>query len=282
MSESQYSLRTRKQLDYAQVNAGKSVQFPAYGFSPDRTHDEPVGEFSSQDIRTEDFTELQRLLDQEKEKNKVLQETSKLEQMRKELEALRLRNAALEKRASPQDPLTENNATLQDLRAKSSFTAKVDHFFAHSEDSSSGESVDEDKPRKSNSRGRRHTLKSGKASKLRSRVVYPQLWPHSYLSLSYISKEKNYDELTLAEFAAGYAAILQRPNLVVHLSSLMYLATQFTWSSVRDLHAAVLFEIECGRARWADSFTHLESRVLQAPVTNKSRLQTCCVARKSR
>ena len=82
MSESQYSLRPRKQLDYAQVNAGKTVQFPAYGFSPDRTHDEPVGEFSSQDITTEDFTELQRLLDQEKEKNKVLEATSKLEQMR--------------------------------------------------------------------------------------------------------------------------------------------------------------------------------------------------------
>ena len=105
-------------------------------------------------------------------------------------------------------------------------------------------------------------------------MVYPQLWPHSHLSLSYISKEKKYDELTLAEFAAGYAAILQRPNLspqelherIVHLCSLMYLATQFTWSSVRDLHAAVLFEIECGRARWGDSFAHLESRILQAPL----------------
>ena len=58
-------------------------------------------------------------------------------------------------------------------------------------------------------------------------MVYPQLWPHSHLSLFYISKEKKYDELTLAEFAAGYAAILQRPNLppqelherIVHLSS---------------------------------------------------------------
>jgi len=187
MSGSQYSLRPRKQLDYAQVNVGKSVQFPVYGFSPDQTHEEPVGEFSSQDIKTEDFTELQHLLDQEKEENKVLEETSKLEQMRKELEALCLRNAALEKSASPQDLLTENNAMLQDLRAKSSLTAKVDHFFAHLEDSSSGESADDENPRKSNSRGRRHTLKSGKASKLTSRVVYPQLWPHSYFSLFYIS-----------------------------------------------------------------------------------------------
>ena len=273
MSEPQYSLRPRKQLDYAQVNVVKSVQFPVYGFSPDQTHDEPVGELSSQDIKTKDFTELQCLLDQEKEKNKVLEETSKLEHMRKELEALRLRNAALEKHASPQDPLTEN-ATLQDLRVKSSLTAKVEHFFTHLEDSSSGESADEEKSQKSNSRGRQHTLKSGKASKLTSHVVCPQLWPHSHLSLSYISKEKKYDELTLAEFATRYATILQRPNLppqelherIVHLSSLMYLATQFTWSSVRDLHAAVLFEIECGQARWGDSFRPLESRILQAPV----------------
>ena len=100
------------------------------------------------------------------------------------------------------------------------------------------------------SRGRRHTLKSGKDSKITSRVLSPQLWPHSHLSLSYISKEKKYDDLSLAEFAAGCAAILQRPTLsplelcarIDHFAALMYLATHYTWSSVRDLHAAVLFE----------------------------------------
>ena len=78
---------------------------------------------------------------------------------------------------------------------------------------------------------------------------------HSHLSLSYVSKDKTYDDLTLAEFAARYAAILQRPTLppqelrarIVHLSSLLYLPIQFTWSSFRDRHAAVLFEIDCGR-----------------------------------
>ena len=62
-------------------------------------------------------------------------------------------------------------------------------------------------------RGRRHTLKSGKDSKITSRVLSPQLWPHSHLSLSYISKEKKYNDLSLAEFATGYAAILQCPTL---------------------------------------------------------------------
>ena len=158
-------------------------------------------------------------------------------------------------------------------------SSKVEQFLSQLDECSSEESEDNDKTKKKSTRGRRHTLKSGKASKLTSRVANPQLWPHSNFSLSYVSKDKKYDDLTLAEFAAGYAAILQRPSLppqelcarIVHLFSLMYLATQFTWSSVRDLHAAVLFEIECGRADWGDSFTHLESRILQAQVKPASR-----------
>ena len=157
--------------------------------------------------------------------------------MRKELEALHLRNAALEKRAV-QDPHRE--ATLKDLRSNPIVSSQVEQFISQLDDSSSEESEDDDKNKKKSTRGRRHNLRSGKASKLTSRVFNPQLWPHSHLSLSYVSKDKNYDDLTLAEFAAGYAAILQRPTLspqelharIVHLSSLMYLATQFTWSSV--------------------------------------------------
>ena len=195
--------------------------------------------------------------------------------MRKELEALCTINTELEKRAVP-DPKKET--TLKDLRANPLVTSKVEQFLPQLDDSSCEESEDDDKTKKKLSRGRRHTLRSGKASKLTSCVVNPQLWPDSHSSLSYVSKDKKYD-LTLAEFAAGYAAILQRPTLppqelrarIIHLSSLMYLATQFTWSLVRDLHAAMLFEIECGWADWGDLFTHLESRILQAPVKPSSR-----------
>ena len=61
----------------------------------------------------------------------------------------------------------------------------------------------------------------------------------------------------------------------MHLSSLIYLATQFTWSSVRDLHAAVLFEIECGRAGWGDS-SHLESWILWAPLSKQAQAGASC------
>ena len=86
-----------------------------------------------------------------------------------------------------------------------------------------------------------------------------------------MSKTKTYDELTIAEFSAGYASILKLPSLsetersarLDYFIVLMYLVTQFNWSAVREFHAAVLFEIECGRARWGDSFADLETRLLR-------------------
>ena len=291
MSQSTYSLRPRNQLDYALLNSGKQLQFPVYDISPLKASPDPNedGLSSNRDAAPapltsdpgEEFMELQKLLTQAKEENEALEKTFQLEAMRQELQALRLRNEQLDRRrhATPsinggakllrEDPKPAQ--VLQDLRSKKSLSTRADKFLATLEDSSSEEDSD-GKDHIPVSRGRRHTLKSGKDSKITSRVLSPQLWPHSHLSLSYISKEKKYDELSLAEFAAGYAAILQRPTLspselrarIDHFAALMYLATQYTWSSVRDLHAAVLFEIECDRAKWGDSFTYLESRILQS------------------
>ena len=130
------------------------------------------------------MAELQRLLKQEKKKNQVLEESSMLKQMRIELEALRLCNTVLEKRDPPQDQLEGKQPSIKDLCGNSFLTAKVDQFLAHLDDSSSEESEDDGNPKKKTTRGRHHTLKSGKASKLTSQRVNPQLWPHSYLSLS--------------------------------------------------------------------------------------------------
>ena len=188
MSESKHNLRSRKHLDYALINAGKSVQFPAYGFSLDpRPLQAPVGDNTPRVHHTHDFTETKRLLEEEKERNTVLEETSQVEQMRKELEALRTCNAALEKRAV-QDP--PKKTTLKDLRTNSLVTSKEEQFLSQLDDSSSEESEVEDKTKTKSTRSRRHALRSGKASKLTSRVVNPQLWPHSHLSLSCFEGQK--------------------------------------------------------------------------------------------
>ena len=139
-----------------------------------------------------------------------------------------------------------------------------------------------------NRQNRGKKSRSGKTAKLTSKVLHPQIWPHSELSLSYVSKEVSYDNLTLAEFAAGYASILRLPSLsaaertarIDHFATLMYLAMQFPWPSVRSLHAAALFEIECGRLRWGDSFSHLEARLLHGPA-NQSRSLTAATTRQA-
>ena len=127
---------------------------------------------------------------------------------------------------------------------------------------------------KKKARGKK--LQSGKTAKLTSRVLAPQHWPHSFLSLAYVSKQRPYDELTVAEFAAGYASILQLNSLppgecsgrLDHFIVLMYLVTQFPWPVVREFHVAVLFEIEYGRACWGDLFAQQLNKVsvLLAPL----------------
>lgn len=98
--------------------------------------------------------------------------------------------------------------TINQLRADPVLTervsAEIERLGLSSSDSENGGVVSNTKK---HSRGKK--LRSGKTAKLTSRVIVLQLWPYSYLSLAYVSKNRNYDELTLAEFADAYASILQ-------------------------------------------------------------------------
>ena len=54
----------------------------------------------------------------------------------------------------------------------------------------------------------RTPVKSGKLVHITSRVVQAEKWPHSYLGRQYVGANKQFEDLSLAEFCAGYAAIL--------------------------------------------------------------------------
>ena len=102
-----------------------------------------------------------------------------------------------------------------------------------------------------------------------SRVKYPQEWPHSNLSLHFISDKKRYENLSIEEFCAGYATILEnikdsrvRKFRIQHLKELMYLSTRYNWTCVLDYHAACLLEIERGYLQWGDSFQSLQITTL--------------------
>ncbi|XP_074608450.1 uncharacterized protein LOC141861123 [Acropora palmata] len=306
----QYHLRSLPSRDYAAMHAGDelneneefhdSFDFPQETAPPGISSGNPSGQCSSPLARNrgpidsqDDIAELTAAIAQAQAENDELERRAEVTKLKAELHALRKRNAHLQSQTARVEALStvptgrvaarEPSVTINQLRADPVLTervsAEIDRLGLSSSDSED-EGVASNT--KKHSRGKK--LLSGKTAKLTSRVIVPQLWPHSYLSLAYVSKDRNYDELTLAEFAAGYASILQLKTLppeertarLDHFMVLMYLVTQFAWPAVREFHAAVLFEIECGRARWGDSFAHLESRLLRAtgkPVSNTSPLR---------
>ena len=76
---------------------------------------------------------------------------------------------------------------------------------AAADESASSEESDNDSSWaewKSQKKQGKWNLKSGKMAKIATRVVQQQLWPHSKLSMGYVSKNVSYNEPTLDEFVA--------------------------------------------------------------------------------
>ena len=174
------------------------------------------------------------------------------------------------------------NTLRQDVELQERVSKQIDRLGLDpsSSSSSSSESTDSDEnsdnrrsrkhkkkkksKRRSRSKSKSSRHKSGKCKKLTSHVPFPQRWPHTYLSLQYVGKEKKYEDLTIAEFSAGFATLIERAKTalerdarIAFLRELMYFSTTYRWSSVLDYHAACLMEIERGHLKWGDSFHHL-------------------------
>ena len=138
--------------------------------------------------------------------------------------------------------------TLPELRAMVHLSQKVDRHVAElglaNSSASSSDADDQGREiqsplRKTDQRSHAHTgksLKSGKEAKITSTVLYPQSWPHCYLSITHGRRDLIYEELTLADFIAGYGRILLSPDLseverssrLKHLVSLMYFPSSTT------------------------------------------------------
>lgn len=124
------------------------------------------------------------------------------------------------------------------------------------------------------------SLKSGKEAKITSTVLYPQSWPHCYLSITHSRRDIEYEELTLTEFVAGYSQILLSPDLseverssrLKHLVLLMYFSQLYDSQAVLSFHDVLLLQIEQGLLKWEDSFLHLESCTLYGHLKAKKLL----------
>ena len=135
-------------------------------------------------------------------------------------------------------------------------------------DSDNSSAREKKKVKKSENSSRKQKHKSGKSKRITSYVKYPEDWPHSHLSLHFVSKGKEFEDLSIAEFVAGYATILgattgsKRKHRIEHLKEIMYLATKYQWKCVLNYHAACLLEIERGHLQWGDSFQALQCTTL--------------------
>ena len=97
-------------------------------------------------------------------------------------------------------------------------------------------------------------------AKAPQKTRFPQPWPHIFAP----GEPQLYSDLSLAEFCAGYIAILQQyPDgsnrfppgaLLSHFHELMVLSCSYQWSAVRAYHYKVLRSIEMGLVKWGDSF----------------------------
>lgn len=296
-------------VDYVALEAGlspglkgsnKSVKTASADTSPVQQDCKPsVASFlvppTSLPVPTDPTESLSSALEAARAEHAELLRTSELRDLQRELSSLQQQNARL--RGQLEDPPLKASSslppslTVQDIRAIPGLSSRVDTKLQQlglSDSSGSEDSADDEDGKRRDRAKRGKKLRSGKTAKITSRVLHPQVWPQSQLSLAYISKEVAYDNLTLAEFAAGFASILRLPSLSAeerdartdHFATLMYLATQFSWPAVRSLHAAVLFEIECGRLRWGDSFAHLEARLLHGHA-NQPRSSNASVLRQN-
>ena len=201
----------------------------------------------------------------EEELQKIVEETKRLEKSLK----------GSSKKKSVQQ------TTNRDIRCMSDVASKVDKFmdekklnFKDSSDSSDSEPEESDGILRSNSKSidsdeekiekkekvNEKKKRSGKECKSTSNVQYPQTWPHSALKIHFLGKEKDYDELSLAEFCAGYVSILKKSEKaeklarIDHLEELMYFATHKSWKAVLNYHGACLTEIERGNMKCGDNF----------------------------
>ena len=80
-------------------------------------------------------------------------------------------------------------------------------------------------------------------------TLFPQPWPHIFAP----GEPKLIRDLSLAEFCAGYAVIIQnckipsqKEQLLQHFQDLMTLASSYKWSAVCSFHSKVLRSIELG------------------------------------
>ena len=108
----------------------------------------------------------------------------------------------------------------------------------------------------------KHKLTSGEHSTGRVEVLKQVAWPHHLLDAVHCQKPPTYNNLSQAQFAAGFSAkvLSEMPpefgrtsveNQMKHFNRLMVLATSMPWESVLTFNAAFFRALEQNTVDWS-------------------------------
>ena len=195
-----YNLRERIPRDYAAMHTGQAeddedVFHDSYQYQPtpgtvvssspgrDHASSPSSGQQNTTHSSSDDVAALTAAIERMRSENEALERQTEVSRLQAELHALQRRNAELQKHTQvPQrnkPPPTQSQLNIKALRSDPTLSARVAEELERLGFSSSGSEEDDEQP--SRNRGKKLRLKSGKTTKLTSRVVKPQLWPHSQL-----------------------------------------------------------------------------------------------------
>ena len=85
------------------------------------------------------------------------------------------------------------------------------------------------------------------------------MWPHYFIYRGHERSPAAFEQLTVAEFVAGYIQVHDAANpgnrafMLAHLKDLMEDSTLLGWASVRAFHGTLLQMFEQGRLTWSDT-----------------------------
>ena len=118
-------------------------------------------------------------------------------------------------------------------------------------------------------------------------IIWDIDWPHYHTERGPGRAPVQYDDLTIAEFVAGYMHIVNSPkitpmvrdNMLIHLQNLMVDATRQMWHVVRHFHRTVLVHMEMGLLTWENmdiikemrSNVRSEAFTVHAPATGNNK-----------
>lgn len=96
--------------------------------------------------------------------------------------------------------------------------------------------------------------------KASDKVLYPQVWPQSFLQYEFVSEKTKFENLDMKMFVAGELEIILSRTVtsceckgrLKLLKKIMYYANVYEWKGLLMYYAAWVRRIEMGLNTWSD------------------------------